>query len=105
MVLASDAGKSPLFCLAWQFAGSESRESDPRRDKANARLVYPKPRQRKVQIQGFFASLRMTKFDGGYSNLEFALAVAAFLRPRAPMKDPQSIRRLLSSNTATFIDG
>jgi hypothetical protein len=50
--------------------------------KANARLVYPKPRQRKVQIQGFFASLRMTRFDGGYSNPEFALSLlleAAFM--------------------------
>jgi hypothetical protein len=29
--------------------------------RAKARWVYPKPRQRKVQIQGFFASLRVTK--------------------------------------------
>ncbi len=46
-------------------------DSEPAR--ANARLLYPNPPRTKVQIQGFFASLRMTKFDGGYSNPEFAL--------------------------------
>jgi hypothetical protein len=40
-------------------------------------LLYPNPPRTKVQIQGFFASLRMTKFDGGYSNPEFALGPEA----------------------------
>ncbi len=57
----------------WDCAEQKSPGRYGTASRANARLLYPNPPRTKVQIQGFFASLRMTKFDGGYSNPEFAL--------------------------------